>query len=140
MLIPYRCINIQVFFFLEFPACALSHSSCVRLCDPMGCNVPGFSVHGVLQARILERVAMPTFRGFSHPRDLISISCVFCLAGGFFTVEPPGSPFMKLLVSILRCTILNKINLYCFEISRHLQRHWPWLEMYVHIIFILSDN
>ena len=131
---------VYKFFFLEFPACALSHSSCVRLCDPMGCNVPGFSVHGVLQARILERVAMPTFRGFSHPRDLISISCVFCLAGGFFTAEPPGSPFMKLLVSILRCTILNKINLYCFEISRHLQRHWPWLEMYVHIIFILSDN
>ena len=43
-------------------ACLLSH---VRLCDPMDCSPPGSSVHGILQARILEWVAMPSSRGSS---------------------------------------------------------------------------
>ena len=41
--------------------------SCVRLCDPMDCSPPGSSVHGVLQARMREWVAIP----FSRPRDLL---------------------------------------------------------------------
>ena len=36
----------------------LSRFSCVRLCDPMDCSLPGFSVHGILQARTLEWVAI----------------------------------------------------------------------------------
>ena len=35
---------------------------CLTLCDPMDCSLPGFSVHGILQARILEWVAMPPLR------------------------------------------------------------------------------
>ena len=41
---------------------AQSLPSCPALCDPVDCNLPGFSVHGILQARILERVAMPSSR------------------------------------------------------------------------------
>ena len=41
----------------------------VRLCDPMGCSPPGSSIHGILQARILEWVAISFSRGFSRPRD-----------------------------------------------------------------------
>ena len=37
--------------------------SCLTLCDPMDCSLPGFSVHGILQARILEWVAIPFSRG-----------------------------------------------------------------------------
>ena len=62
----------------------------------MDCNLLDSSVHGVLQARILEWVAMPSSRGSSQPRDRTLVSCVSCMAGGFFTVEPPGKPFMKL--------------------------------------------
>ena len=58
-------------------------------CDPMDCNLPGSSVHGILQARILEWVAMSFSRGSSQPRDWIH---VFYIAGGFFTTEPPGKP------------------------------------------------
>ena len=43
--------------------------SCLTLCNPMNCNPPGFSVLGFFQARILEWVAMPSFRGSSQPRD-----------------------------------------------------------------------
>ena len=51
--------------------------SCPALCDPMDCNPPGSSVHGILQARILEWVAIP----FS--RDPMQVSCI---EGRFFTV------------------------------------------------------
>ena len=51
--------------------------SCLTLCDPMDCTV-----HGILQARILEWVAFPFSRGSSQPRDQTQVSCI---AGGFFT-------------------------------------------------------
>ena len=44
-------------------------SSRVRLCDPVDCSPPGSSVYGILQARILEWVAMPSSRESSQPRD-----------------------------------------------------------------------
>ena len=44
------------------------------LCNPMDCSLPGSSVHCLLQARILQRVAMPSFRGSSRPRDRTHIS------------------------------------------------------------------
>ena len=56
--------------------------SCPALCDPMDCSWPGSSVHGILQARILEWVAMQSSKGSSWPRDGTQ---VFCIAGGFFT-------------------------------------------------------
>ena len=42
--------------------CVLVAQSCLTLCDPMGCSSPGSSVHGILQARILEWVAIPFSR------------------------------------------------------------------------------
>ena len=50
---------------------------------PMNYSPPDSSVHGVLQARWLEWVAFPFFRGFSQPRDHNQVSHI---AGGFFTV------------------------------------------------------
>ena len=50
--------------------CALSHFSHARLCDPMDCSPPDSSAHGILQARILEWVAMPSCRGSSQPQGL----------------------------------------------------------------------
>jgi len=53
----------------------------------MECGPPVFSVHGILQARILQWVAMPSSRGSSSPRDQ---TCVFWIACRFFTAEAPG--------------------------------------------------
>ena len=47
---------------------------CPTFCDPMDCSLPDSSVHGILQARIVEWVAMPFSRGFSQPRDQTDIS------------------------------------------------------------------
>ena len=71
---------------------AKSLQSCPILCDPMDCSLPGSSVHGILQTRILEWVAMPSSRGSSWPRDQTRISCSSSVAGRFFTNEPPGKP------------------------------------------------
>ena len=63
-------------------ACSVLQS-CPTLCDPMDCSPPGSSVHGILQARMLEWVAIPSSRGSSKPRDQTQ---VFNIAGGFFTI------------------------------------------------------
>ena len=47
----------------------LAAQLCLTLCNPMDCSPLGPSVHGILQARILEWVAMPFYRGSSRPRD-----------------------------------------------------------------------
>ena len=66
---------------------------CLTLCNPMNCNPPGTSVHGILQARILEWVAISFSKWSSQPRDRIQVSRI---AGGFFTnwatrdTQPPG--------------------------------------------------
>ena len=64
------------------PACLVTQS-CPTPCDPMDCSPSGSSVHGIVQARILEWVTIPFSRGSSRPRDGTR---VFCIAGWFFTV------------------------------------------------------
>ena len=54
---------------LESLVCAKSLQWCPTLCDTMDCSPPGSSVHGILQARILEWVTMPSSRGSSRHRD-----------------------------------------------------------------------
>ena len=58
--------------------------SCLTLCNSMDWNPQGFSVHGILQARILERVALPFSRGFSQLRD--DRTQVSCIGGRLFTI------------------------------------------------------
>ena len=54
----------------------LAARSCLTLCDPMDCSSPGYSVHGILQARTLERVAIAFSRGSSQPRNRTRVSCI----------------------------------------------------------------
>ena len=67
--------------------------SCLTLCNPMDCSLPGSSVHGISQARILQWVATSFSRGSSQPRDRPCISMSPALVGRFFTTEPPGKPY-----------------------------------------------
>ena len=69
---------------------AKSLQSCLTLWDHMDFRPPGSSVHGILQARILEWAAMPSSRGSSRPRGRTRVSCI---AGGFFTTEPTKKPW-----------------------------------------------
>ena len=71
---------------------AKSLELCPTLCDPMECSPPGSSIHGILQARILEWVAVPSSRGSSRCRDQTHIPCI---SGGFFTARPPGKSCLE---------------------------------------------
>ena len=57
----------------------LSYFRHVQLCDTMDCRLPGSSDHGILQARILEWVVMPSSRGCSRPRDQTHFAYISCI-------------------------------------------------------------
>ena len=65
--------------------CVKSLQLCPTLCNPMDCSPPGSSVHGILQARILEWVALPSSRGSSPPRDRTWVSYISRIGRRFFT-------------------------------------------------------
>ena len=69
--------------------CRLVAKPCLTLCDPTDWSPPGTSVHEMLQARILEWIAISCSRGSSPPRDPTHVSC---LAGRLFTTELHGKP------------------------------------------------
>ena len=69
--------------FVGLLICPVLKHSVVPDCDAIECSPPGSSVHGILQARILEWVAMPSSRGSSQPKDQTQVSSI---AGGFFTI------------------------------------------------------
>ena len=83
--------------------------SCPAPWDPGFCSPPGSSVHGILQARTLEWVAMPSSRGSSWPRDGTQVSHI---AGGFFTLwatKPlysKGDPKFHTIWSLCQLTII----------------------------------
>ena len=64
------------FLFMASLVVVLFAQSCPTLCDPMDCNLPGSSVHGILQARILEWLAIPFSRGSSWPRNQALVSAL----------------------------------------------------------------
>ena len=86
--------NVLHFSFIEnaegkswFVCVLKSLQSRPTLCDTIDHSMPGSSVHGILQARIPEWVAMPSSRGSSQCRNRTYISHGSCIAGGFFTAD-----------------------------------------------------
>ena len=79
----------------------LVSQSCPTLCDPMDCSPPGSSVHGILQARILEWITMPSSRGSSWPRDRthVLLHLLHWQAGSL----PLAPPFLLLFRVVLLC-------------------------------------
>ena len=71
----------------ETHVCVISHLV-LSLCVPVDCCPQGASVHGILQARVLEPLAMPSSRGSSQPKGKPESLRLPALAGGFFTTEP----------------------------------------------------
>ena len=93
-----------------------SLQSCLTLCDSMDCSLPGFSVHGLLQARILEWVAVPSSRGSSQPRDQTHIFYVYLhWQAGSLPLAAPGEP-----MEYYRATKKNEEAL-CFLMWAHFQ-------------------
>ena len=94
---------------LHVPANSLQ--SCSTLCDPMDCSPPGSSVHGILQARILEWAAISSCKRISQTQGLSAILMSPALAGKLFTtsveVHQPV-PQRDSLLPHLPTTVLHK--------------------------------
>ena len=65
----------------------LNHFGHVWLCNPINRGPPGSSVHGILQARILEWVAISSSGGFSWPRGQTCVCYVSFIGSGFFSIS-----------------------------------------------------
>ena len=119
----------------EFPAsstwCVCVHTQSLQACPtlwaPMDCSPPGSSVHGILQTRILEWVAMPFSGASPPPSDQTHVSCGCCTAGWFFTSEPPGKPRHWCGIS----WILFRVNLF----QHHLDLSLEGWELFLGFLF-----
>ena len=102
-----------------------SLQSFLTLCDPLDCGLLGPSVHRILQARILEWVAIPSFKDLppqgSHP-GLCS-----ALAGRFFTLAPPGEPCVFYLHQNLIFWKFSKFWNVCHQDTVNCSGDTPWL-------------
>ena len=115
---------------------SVSHSIlCLALCDPMDCGLPGSSIHGIFQARILEWVAIPFSRGSSWPRDR---TCVSSMQADSLQSEPPGKPSqyprlrLHSWLSLLLLLCLNELLWFFGPIPFFLDS-WPsplWLPLH----------
>ena len=86
---PSICLSGFSSFLTLMKVKVLVTQLCPILCDTMECSPPGSSVHGILQARILEWVVIPFSRRSSQPRDWTWVSCI---AGKFFTIWATIAP------------------------------------------------
>ena len=113
------------FFFFLYPnvaldiMCVSSLQSCPTLSDPMDGSPPGTSVHGILQARILEWMVTSFSRGSFQPRERIRVSCVCCIASVLLTAEPPGVAIKQ----TEGVTLWVSVYL-CFPVQMHYDLLW----------------
>ena len=94
---------------------------CATLCDPMDCSPPGSPVHGILQARILDWVAISFSRGSCSPRDQTWVSRI---AGRAAPTGPPGNSLERTSWSHrnMRWVIVSLLGRVGTETHPHLKR------------------
>ena len=130
---PGRVLSPGSLFRLPFAVCAMLRlvvQSCPTLCDPMDYSPPGSSVHGILQPRLLEWVAMASSRGSSQPRSP-------ALQANSLLSEPPGKlnntgvGCLSLLQGISLTQTSNRGFLHCrhtlYQLSYQGSPHQPLL-------------
>ena len=93
--------------FLHAWVCAKSLQLCPTLCGPVDCSPPSSSVSGILQARILDWVAMPSSRESSRPRNRTHISCFLHWYVGSLPLVPPRKPKFLHTLLLSHCIWAN---------------------------------
>ena len=113
-LVTKSCPSTAQYIYMCVCVCACVHThvlvqSCPTLCDPMNCSQWGSSVHGILQERILEWVAISYSRGSSQSWDWTHGSCVSCIADRFHLLSHRGSPCVCVCVEVSMVEVLEPI-------------------------------
>ena len=115
-----------------------SPQSWLTLWDPMGCSLSGSSFHGILQARILEWVAMPCSRGSSWPRDQTHVSYVSCIGRQILPLAPPGKPIYIYIRASQVAQIVK--NLPAMQETWIWSLGWEWLPVQYSSLKISMDR
>ena len=92
-------------------ACCVFSQSCLTFCNPMDCSPPRSSVHGILQARILEQVVISSSRGLSQPRYSACISYISCIARKIFEHWATWDSLMKYSGQFSSVQSLSRVRL-----------------------------
>ena len=127
--------------------CVLVTQSCLTLCNPMGYSPPDFSLYRVLQASVLEWVAIPLSRGSSWPRDRTLISCI---AGRFFTIWATGKSFFFFFGVWHRCIELRFAAVFHGRVFKHnvnsdppplffLLLHFFFKQFYCSVLYLIGS-
>ena len=89
----------------------LTHAKCFQsrstLCDPMDCSLPDTSVYGISQARILEWVSMPSFRGSFQPWDQTRVAYGGCVWTAWFYLEHIWCAVHQMFLHVVQCLVLT---------------------------------
>ena len=103
----------------------LVDQSCLILCNPVDCSPPGSSLHGILQARILEWVAIPFSRGSSWRRGQ---TCASCIGRQILSHWANGKPFLVHSRCLLRELISSVFPRIFWEVCRRNTAHFQGSE------------
>ena len=118
MNIPHLLYPFICWWIFRWLPCLEVAQSCPALCDPVDCNLPDSSIHGILQARILEWVAISFSRGSSQPRDWTRVSR---LAGRCFNLWATRETLQCTLGCMDLFELYFSLNI-CLEV-------WMWNQM-----------
>ena len=109
------CVCVCVCVCVHTRACMCMHAHakslqlCLTLCNPMDCNPPGSPVHGILQARIPEWVAIPSYRESSNPGIESASLMSPALAGWFFTTSTTWEAHIYLHINLIHLEIKKSL-------------------------------
>ena len=111
-----------IFVELHMKVKVLVTYSCPTLCNTMDSSPPSSSVHGILQARIMEWLAIPFSRGSSQPRDWTQVSCI---TGRFFTIWATWKSLNYTHTHTHTHThIYIHIHIYIYSYWKPIKNHW----------------
>ena len=116
------CASKSILFEIKIVTSACVHGKSLQsrltLCNPVDCSPPGSSVRGILQARMLEWVAMPSSRGSSSPGDQTHVWYLLHWQVGSLPLVPPGKPSLHRTYSYLSpwCIFLSILS-FTFSLS-----------------------
>ena len=107
MFIDYEKLGLYIFFLLIYPSNRVSHVcmlSCIQLCNLTDSSLPGSSVHGILQARVLEWIFISSSRHLPDPEIKLASPS---FTGEFFTTEPTVLVGINFILRLNHFTYLN---------------------------------
>ena len=111
---------------------------CLTLCEPMDCSSPGFSVHRILQAGILEWVAIPFSRGSSQCKNRTRVSCTGRWILYHWAQWKAPSVFGTCLINTLVISlIISLLLVYCWCLSVFRFHTWVTTQKFIILLLLL---